>query len=276
MTPTPGLPVVGLYRYPVKSMLGEELGEAVLDRGGIVGDRAFAVLDVETGRVATAKHARLWRSLLRFRAEQAGPGVRITLPDGRRIEAADEGAHGELSTVLGRSVRLAGTRAAGAAMDRPAAEAVLEHGVTAELPVDALVLAQGSPGGSFVDYASVHLITTATLAGIGAEALRFRPNILLASNGPPYAENGWVGRELRIGEVRLRITLPTPRCVLPTLEHGDLPRATHALRTPAAANRVPVPGFGNLPCAGVYADVLTPGRIRLGEQGALSWSGSLQ
>jgi uncharacterized protein YcbX len=262
--------VAGLWRYPVKSMLGEELAEAVLDHGGVVGDRAFAVLDVETGRVATAKYARLWRSLLRFRARQAGPAVRITLPDGRGIDAADGDAHRVLSAALGRPVSLAGARSAGAAMDRPAAEAVLEHGVTADLPVSPLVLAQGSPGGSFVDYASVHLISTATLAGIGAEALRFRPNILLATDGPAYAENAWVGRELRIGEVRLRITLPTPRCVLPTLEHGELPRAQHALRGPAAANRVPVPGFGVLPCAGVYAEVLAPGRIRLGEVGTLS------
>ena len=127
-------------------------------------------------------------------------------------------------------------------------------------------IARGTPGSSFVDYASVHLITTGTVAGIGVEALRYRPNILLAADGPAYAENAWVGRELRVGTVRLRVTLPTPRCALPTLEHGALPRAPHALRTPAADNRIEVPGFGMLPCAGVYAEVLTPGPIRLGDR----------
>ena len=263
--------VVALHRYPVKSMLGEDLTEAVLSVGGFDGDRALALLDVETGRVATAKYARLWRGLLRYRAAAAGGGVRITLPDGRVVDAADAGAPDALSADLGRPVRLVGARPAGAAMDRPAAEAVLEHGVTADLPVEAMEIAQGTPGGSFVDYASVHLITTATVAEIGVEALRYRPNLVLATDGPPFAENGWLGRELRIGAgpeppVRLRVTLPTPRCALPTLEHGDLPRAPAALRVPAAVNRVDVPGFGVLPCAGAYAEVEEVGTIRLGDR----------
>lgn len=66
--------------------------------------------------------------------------------------------------------------------------------------------------------------------------------------------------------MRLRGTLPTPRCSVPTLEHGDLPRAPHAVRVPLAANRVDVPGFGVLPCAGVYAEVLEVGTIRRGDE----------
>ena len=90
---------------------------------------------------------------------------------------------------------------------------------------------------------------------------------------PAYAENDWVGRELSIGRpghaaadgVRLRGALPTPRCAVPTLEHGPLPRAPHAVRTPMAENRVDVPGFGVLPCAGVYLDVLAAGTIHTGD-----------
>lgn len=257
--------VVGLHRYPVKSMLGEDLSVAEVTADGLAGDRALAVWDVETGRVATAKYARLWRGLLRFRAGGRPGGVRITMPDGGTVDAAADGAAATLSAALGRRVRLADERPAGAAMDRPAADDVLAHGVTADLPIGSKVIAQGTAGGAFVDYASVHVITTATVAGIGAEALRFRPNLVLDTDGPAFDENHWVGRELAVGEVRLRVTIPTPRCVLPTLDHDGLGRAVQALRVPAAENRIEVPGFGVLPCAGVYADVLTPGRIRVGD-----------
>ncbi|HWM57972.1 MAG TPA: MOSC N-terminal beta barrel domain-containing protein [Pseudonocardia sp.] len=262
--------VASLHRYPVKSMLGEDLDEAVLTVGGVEGDRALAVLDTGTGVVATAKHPRLWRELLRLRARRDGAAVLITLPDGRAVDTADAGAHDVLSALLGRPVRLAGVRPAGAIVERPAPEDVLEHGVTAEVPFETLEIAQGTPGGSFVDYASVHLITTATLDRIGAEALRYRPNIVISSAGRPFAENGWLERELTIGAVRLRVTLPTPRCSVPTLVHGELPRAPHALRVPLEHNRVEVPGFGVLPCVGVYAEVVTPGRIRPGDPAVLA------
>ena len=82
---------------------------------------------------------------------------------------------------------------------------------------------------------------------------------------PPYAENDWVGRDLSIGETRLHVLKPTSRCVLPTLEHGELPRAPHALRTPAAENRLQSPGSGAVPCAGLYLTVLVEGTIHTGD-----------
>ena len=112
----------------------------------------------------------------------------------------------------------------------------------------------------------MHLITRATLERIGTEALRYRPNLVLDVDVEPFAENEWVGREISVGEVLLRGTLPTPRCSVPTLEHGDLPRAPHAVRVPLRDNRVDVPGFGTLPCAGVYADVVVPGTVREGDE----------
>jgi hypothetical protein len=143
---------------------------------------------------------------------------------------------------------------------------VLEHGVEAEVPFATLEIAQGTPGGNFVDYAPVHLITTATLDHIGVPALRYRPNLVVDVPGAaPYAENDWVGREIAVGDVLLRGTLPTPRCSVPTLEHGDLPRSPQAVRTVMAENRVDVPGFGLLPCAGVYAEVLAGGPVRVGD-----------
>ncbi len=262
--------VAGMRRYPVKSMLGEEVAELVLGTGGVAGDRALALLDVATGRVATAKHPRLWRGLLQFSAVLDGAAVRITLPDGRVVGSDDAGVDGVLSAAIGRSVHLVGVRPAGATVERPAPEDVLEHGVEAEVPFAELEIAQGTTGSTFVDYAPVHLITTATLERIGTDAVRYRPNLVVASPaGDPYAENGWVGREVAVGDVLLRGILPTPRCSVPTLEHGGLPRAAHAVRTLLAENRVDVEGFGVLPCAGVYAEVLIGGTVHAGDTVAL-------
>ncbi|MCO1653944.1 MOSC domain-containing protein [Pseudonocardia sp. S2-4] len=247
-------------------MLGEDLDEAELGAAGLDGDRALALIDRETGRVATAKHPRLWRALLRFSAARNGTGVRITLPDGRALAVDGPDTDATLSAVLGREVRLVSARPDGAEVERPDPADVLEHGVEAEVAFATLEIAQGTPGGNFVDYAPVHLITTATLDHIGAEALRYRPNLVVdAPGGRPFAENDWVGREITVGDVRLRGTLPTPRCSVPTLEHGDLPRSPHAVRVPMAQNRVDVPGFGVLPCAGLYAEVLAGGTVRVGD-----------
>lgn len=254
-----------LRRYPVKSMLGIEVDDVRLGPGGVDGDRALALIDAETGKVATAKHPRLWRTLLQCSAAGDGSAVTITLPDGRTVAAAD--ADGPLSDFLGRPVRLAGDRPAGAEVERPDPEDVLAQGVEAEVEAPTLEIAQGSPGGTFVDHSPLHLITTATLEHLGVEALRYRPNLVVSTppGTAPFVENDWLGRELTVGGVRLRVTLPTPRCSVPTLEHGDLPRAPHAVRGPMAENRVEVTGFGVLPCAGAYAEVLDGGTVHTGD-----------
>ncbi len=89
--------------------------------------------------------------------------------------------------------------------------------------------------------------------------MRRRPGIL-------YSENDWEGEIFTVGSVQLRGMGPTPRCVIPTLEHGTLDRAAHALRTPAAENLVESFGLGRLPCAGAYLDVITEGRIGVGDR----------
>lgn len=262
---TPAGSVTSLHRYPVKSMLGEPVDAIAVDARGVAGDRRFALVDTDTGRVATAKHPRLWRTLLRFSAVSVGDSARITFPDGHvlSVEEADD----ELSALLGRKVRVSAERAEGASVERPDPVDVLDEGVDAEVEYGVLEIAQGTPGGAFVDYAPIHLITTATLDELGVEALRYRPNVVVRTppGYPPFAENDWCGAEFTIGDVRLRGTLPTPRCSVPTLEHGGLPRAPQAVRPLLERNRVDVQGFGVLPCAGVYAEVLSGGTIRTGD-----------
>ncbi|SEO99285.1 MOSC domain-containing protein [Amycolatopsis saalfeldensis] len=260
--------IAKMWRYPVKSMLGEEVAEAGFAASGVDGDRRFALIDDVTGLVATAKHPRLWRDLLKFSAAAGGGGARITSPSGWTLDAGDPAVDGLLSTALGRSVRMSAERPEAATVERPAPEDVLAQGVEAEVAAATLEIGQGSPGSTFVDYAPVHLITTATVGEVGTEHVRYRPNLLIETppGTRPHVENDWVGGEVRLGgEVVLRIVLPTPRCAVPTLEHGGLPRDPHAVRALLAGNRVDVPGFGVLPCAGCYAEVVRGGLVRVGD-----------
>src|ERR1700722_19753140 len=86
--------IAALWRYPVKSMQGEELDSAEVTERGLLGDRAYALIDVETGKVVSAKNPRKWGNLLDFRSrfvELPGrpspmPSARITTPDGATID----------------------------------------------------------------------------------------------------------------------------------------------------------------------------------------------
>jgi len=258
-----------LTRYPVKSMLGQPLEEALLATAGLPLDRRYGLLDATTGLVATAKHPRLWRRLLQYTASAEDDRVRVTAPDGHTLDVDDPRLSDELADDLGRVVTIAAARPSGAEVERPDPEDVLEHGVEHEVAAPTLEISMGSAADTFVDYAPVHLITTTTLDHLGMDARRYRPNLVVESDTAPFAETGWVGRELTVGEATLRIVLPTPRCSVPTLEHGDLPRAPEALRPLLSGNRVDVPGFGVLPCAGVYAEVVRGGTVRRGDTVAL-------
>lgn len=259
--------VESLRRYPVKSMLGEIVTTMFVDERGGDGDRRLALVDAVTGRVASAKQPRLWRELLQFTASRNAGQVRIQVPDGTSVAADKPDIDALLSRLLGRSVHLVSKRPQGATLERPDPEKVLEMGVDAEVDSRIVEIAQATPGDSFTDLAPLHAITTATCKRVGTEVLRYRPNLVIATppGYPPYAENTWVGRELAVGETRLRVLKTTSRCAVPTLEHGTLPRALHALRTLVAENRVDTPGFGAAPCAGVYLEVVTEGTIRTGD-----------
>ena len=87
--------ITSLWRYPVKSMMGEQLASAYFTEHGMLGDRAYALIDRATGKVASAKNPRKWPSLFRFAASyskppqtsRAIPPVVIALPDGNRVSS---------------------------------------------------------------------------------------------------------------------------------------------------------------------------------------------
>jgi uncharacterized protein YcbX len=267
--------VMWLCRYPVKSVLGEPLTEAVLDPGGVVGDRRYAFVDRATGLVASAKNPRKWRSLLTLSARYVAGGddVAVTAPDGTVVRTGDPAQVADLvSRVTGRPVELVRDRPAGAALERLTPEVEASAGVLTRG-----TLAAGTPGDTFVDFAPVHLVTTGTLAALSREhpggamdVRRFRPNIVVRMlEDRPFAENAWQGRTLSIGGGNgpaVRVITPTPRCPVPALAHGgDLADDPDVLRTAARLNRVPVLDLGTRSCVGAYAAVERGGAIRVGD-----------
>jgi uncharacterized protein YcbX len=273
--------VVALWRYPVKSMLGEELNAAALTERGLVGDRAYALVDRATGKVASAKNPRKWGTLFDCRATfvappqpGAPPPVRIELPDGRVVTSGTDDVDGALSELLGREVALKAI-----APEAPSLEEYWPdiEGLAHREAVTDEGIGFGAPAGTFFDAFPLHLVTTATLDRLRAlyptgrfEVRRFRPNLVVATaNGEEgFVENGWVGRSVAVGEgVRLRVTGPCPRCVMTTLPQADLPRDVGILRTAADHNRVPIPAFDDdpMPSVGVYAAVERSGPIQRGD-----------
>src|SRR5690348_8835942 len=105
--------VVSLWRYPVKSMLGEELNAAPVGANGVFGDRTYALRDRADGKIATAKNPRKWPRLFDCRArflddprDDGPPPVRITLPDGSVVASTEADRDEALSRELGRAVTL--------------------------------------------------------------------------------------------------------------------------------------------------------------------------
>jgi uncharacterized protein len=266
--------VAVLRRYPVKSMLGEDLDASDVTLTGLAGDRRLAILSRTTGKIASAKFPRLWRDLLTLSAATAGGAVRITLPQGNTVWSSDADVDAVLSRLLDQPVTLTATPPPGATLDRAVPEAVLRDGVDAPVPAELIEIGAGSPPGTFVDFAPLHLLTTSTLDRIAelsphgrADLERYRPNVVIRTTAPGFIENDWLGRNLSIGdELVLRVIARTPRCAVPTLAHGALPRNPDALRVLARHNRLEaLDSLGPEPCAGVYAEVLRPGHIRTGD-----------
>jgi hypothetical protein len=266
MDPQPTLfgSVVSLWRYPVKSMLGEELNASEVGKAGLVGDRAYAIIDTETGKVASAKNPKKWPRLFDFRAHYAEtprlgaplPPVRITLPSGDEVRSDHPAINAILSRELDREVRLATTGAKVSALEEfwPEVEGLPHQDHVTDEPI---------PQGTFFDVSTVHLLTTATLDRLRElypagrfEVRRFRPNIVIAPDHSDigFAENSWGTPDVMLGSVvKVHVDGPCGRCVMTTLPQADLPHDLGILRTAVRHNHAAV---------GVYASVLAEGIVR--------------
>ena len=219
--------VVKLWRYPVKSVGGEECERLDVTMRGIEGDRRYAVLNAQ-GKLGSGKTTRRFRQidgLLELRAAYRDEMPELLFPDGTRMLGSDPQIHAALSSALKVPVTL-----------------------TREQDV------------SHLDAGPVHLITTAALAWLRSvlpdsriDERRFRPNVVIDAPGAGQVEQGWIGKILSIGEhVRLRVVDRTERCRMTTLAQADLPSDPRVL---ASIIRDADAGFG------VYADVVVPGAI---------------
>ena len=285
--------VAEVWRFPVKSMLGERLDQVEVTTAGVVGDRSWALVDAEDGKVVSAKNPRKWGRILELRASfleepsAEGPAapVQIELPDGSLVTSHDPRCSGTVSAFLGRDVRLRSVAPAVRTMEEtwpdveglaPAAfieRTRIDTGVPHETVSD-ITMAMAAPAGTFFDLSVLHLITSSTLEelarlqpGGAFDVRRYRPNVLVESQGSGFVENGWVGRRVGLGPAaEVQVALPTMRCIMTTLAIEDLPRDPSLLRTIAAHNRLEIGGLGTWACAGVYGDAAEPGSVAVGDE----------
>lgn len=277
-------------RFPVKSMQGERLDVMELTPSGFLGDRAYALIEAESGKVLSGKTPGLGSRLLSCRASFVTPpvlggempAVRITLPDDTVVSSEDPGAATALSRFLGTPVRLERSAPEDFTIDYndPDLEELnpAEHRDTViEIRLGAAYFAQAGrdsplPVGSFLDLFPVSVISTSSLNRLGElspesrwDPRRFRMNLVVDTSTPGFVENDWVGAVVQFGDAaRIAVQLPDPRCVMTTLAQGDLPSDRSILRSLVRHNRLDV-GGGLLPCVGVYAVVATPGTVRRGD-----------
>jgi uncharacterized protein len=292
--------VAEMWRYPVKSMRGERVDVSEVGEVGFAGDRGYAVIDPGSGKVGSAKHPRLWGSLLECEARYVAPPipgpslppVSITLPNGDETGSDDPRVDERLSDVFGRPVQLTmiapdGNRYLAVWPDfdgvipNDVREGATVEGSEADGTLTELSLAMASAPGTFFDVSALHVLTSATLRHLGElepgskfAVERYRPNIVIDGSIEPFAENGWTGANLRFGgALTASVLIPTMRCIMTTLAQRDLPRDNEVLRTLARHNRVEIPGLGTWSCVGAYAAVSTPGSVRLGDEVALEPAG---
>jgi len=218
--------LVGVWRYPVKSMAGEPLEASDVGWHGLAGDRRWAFIRADQPRSGFP-----WLTI-RERPEMCHYRPSLTTPDDPNKSAT------RVRTPAGLELDVA------------------DPALAAELGAGVRVIKQDR--GVF-DTLPLSLITTRTIAALGANlaAERFRPNLLVEPTGrAAFPEDRWVGAVLRIGTLRLRLDKRDQRCVIVNLEPATLRRDPKVLRTIAKERGA---------CAGVYGSTVVPGRVAVGD-----------
>lgn len=230
--------VMGLYRYPVQSVRGEELRSVSFGAGGIPGDRAFGIADLELGVIAHASRAKKqYRGLITWSArylsepDVAKPVVELDFADGTTVRSDDAEIDRIISDRLGMKA--------------------------------ALVCNDGKTVPKLYEQSHCHLLTTATLKRLQQEhengrfaPERFRPNIMLdTGDDVGFLEQDWLGREVAIGGASFNVNDVCKRCALTTRAQGNLPDDPGILHSTVVNKTV----------AGVYGAVVKTGAVRVGD-----------
>ena len=262
--------ISSLHRFPVKSMQGEGPASVEVGADGIVGDRTWALRDVESGKLVSAKRPRLWRAALDCTATGTGDDVVVTVPSGASYGIADPDLPGALREVLGRDVVVEASTHAQQGVyesDWPEIEGISLAG---EIDLPTNLTGEGT---SFIDLGILHVLTSASLEAVAAAApgasvdvRRFRPSLVVDTPAlAGFAEDDWSGATLRVGSAMITVGDPTPRCVMTTVAQQELPREPAILQAIARHNRR-TNALGTFACLGVYATVDRPGTIRVGDE----------
>ncbi|RLD23928.1 MAG: hypothetical protein DRI70_08775, partial [Bacteroidetes bacterium] len=211
--------IEALWRFPIKSFQGEKLDQVEFDNHGILGDRAYALIDKETGKVVSAKSVKLFPDLLMCSAfylkepswSEEIPSVQITLANGTSVNSDSKDIDQILSDFFGRDVTLATVAPENFTIDQyhpdlanldPAGnrnisiEQKLGSALFKDMGVDSPL-----PPGSFMDVFPVSLMTTSTLEYMhelrpetNFDIRRFRMNVVVKTTDSGFVENEWVGK----------------------------------------------------------------------------------
>jgi uncharacterized protein YcbX len=259
-----------IWRNPVKSMLGEQLSELMIGVSGGIGDRAWALRELESSRIASAKkHPRLleFRATYEVSPTSERPGrVRIETPGGRVLYPDEAGASEEISAAIGQPLRLERAQP-----QRREKTGIDPDTVFGDVPVEELKLgftAQTLPDyfelkeGTFFEVAALHVLASASVEhlrrlqpGAAIDRRCFRPNLYIETGAEwtGFVEDAWLGGTLAVGAtLRIDGMQPALGCVTTTLAQGDLPQDLSVLRTSAKHH-------GG--CVGVFGAVQVPGGL---------------
>jgi uncharacterized protein YcbX len=243
--------IVGIWRYPVKSLQGEALDQAVVERDGLEGDRRWGIRDGRTGRILTARRR---PELLHAAAAYAHGLLVITLPDGRVAAGPGAATDRLLSEWLGGPVSLV------TSVDEAPGRAEFFEDATDDT---SQAIEWTMPESRYVDAAPLLVLTTASLRTAAAlhptgtwETRRFRPNVLVDVAGDGWVEDAWLGHAVHAGSAVLSPAEGCIRCTMVTREQPGIDADRDVFRTLARHHGARF---------GVWCDVATPGALAHGD-----------
>lgn len=271
-----------LWRYPVKSMTGNQVHQAVITKNGVLGDRCWAIKDEAIGELSTVRKI---PKLLRFKSaysEEPTPGkippATIELPDGTLVSSADSDINRKLSEALGKPVSLWPLQpltnlnhyrlkipAGAVAMKKQFATKELPDMSSVTWPLMMQLAIFATPPGRYHDVYPLHLLTSGSLAKLKQitpdgdfRVERFRPNLFIETpqDNIDFNEFGWVDGKLFIGDTVLKVVSRTVRCSMPAQPQVTIKKDAKVLRTLEAHTQRHL---------GVNISVIKPGNIRVGD-----------